>query len=58
MSSDRLSVQVGPLRLKNPVMPASGTFSPDLAEWIDFDQLGALVTKSVTWYPRAGNPGP
>ncbi|ATY85141.1 dihydroorotate dehydrogenase [Kyrpidia spormannii] len=58
MSSDRLSVQVGPLRLKNPVMPASGTFSPDLAEWIDFDQLGALVTKSVTWHPRAGNPGP
>ena len=42
-----LSIDCGGLRLANPVMPASGTFSHELARIIDFDRLGALVTKTV-----------
>ena len=53
-----LSVQIGGLALANPIMPASGTFSPDIARVIDPNRLGALVTKSVTLAFRAGNPTP
>lgn len=53
-----LSVRIGGLRLASPVMPASGTFGPELAEVFDLDLLGALVTKSVTPDPRRGNPTP
>ena len=53
-----LSVQIGGLALANPVMPASGTFSPDIADVIDPNRLGALVTKSATLAFRAGNPTP
>ncbi|MBX6394149.1 MAG: dihydroorotate dehydrogenase [Alicyclobacillaceae bacterium] len=58
MPSEALAVDIAGLRLKNPVMPASGAFSEDLAEILDFRELGALVTKSVTLLPRSGNPGP
>ncbi len=57
MSVD-LSVKIGSLRLENPVMPASGTFAEGLARVIDFDRLGALVTKTITRELRAGNPLP
>jgi dihydroorotate dehydrogenase (NAD+) catalytic subunit len=50
-----LSVRIGRLALANPVMPASGTFGPELAQVFDLDMLGALVTKSVTPQPREGN---
>ncbi|MGQ7819161.1 dihydroorotate dehydrogenase [Metapseudomonas furukawaii] len=53
-----LSVQVGELRLKNPVMPASGTFAEELTHLLDFNQLGALVTKTITSEKRTGNPMP
>ncbi len=53
-----LSVSIGALRLKNPVMPASGTFGAELARLFDLDMLGALVTKSVTPNARTGNPLP
>ncbi|MGK7868984.1 dihydroorotate dehydrogenase [Falsiroseomonas sp. E2-1-a20] len=53
-----LAVRIGRLTLANPVMPASGTFGPELAQVFDLDALGALVTKSVTPQPRAGNPLP
>jgi dihydroorotate dehydrogenase (NAD+) catalytic subunit len=53
-----LAVDIGGLRLANPVMPASGTFGPELAQVFDLDRLGALVTKSVTPDPREGNPLP
>jgi dihydroorotate dehydrogenase (NAD+) catalytic subunit len=57
MSVD-LSVSIGSLRLRNPVMPASGTFAEGLERIIDFDRLGALVTKTITRELRAGNPLP
>jgi len=53
-----MAVDIGGLRLANPVMPASGTFAEGLAEVIDFNRLGAMVTKTITWELRAGNPLP
>ena len=53
-----LSVRVGQLSLRNPVMPASGCFAIEYSEALDFNQLGALVIKSVSPKSRAGNPTP
>ena len=53
-----LAVQVGDVALANPIMPASGTFSPELSAVIDLNRLGALVTKSITREFRAGNATP
>jgi dihydroorotate dehydrogenase (NAD+) catalytic subunit len=53
-----LEVQLGSLRLKNPVMPASGAFGEEMESVIDFNELGALVPKSITKYPRGGNATP
>lgn len=53
-----LSTNLGSLRLKSPIMPASGTFSEELAEVIDIAALGAHVTKTVTPETRGGNPTP
>ena len=53
-----LSVDVGGIKLRNPVMPASGTFAEGLDKVIDFNRLGAFVTKTVTRELRAGNPLP
>jgi dihydroorotate dehydrogenase (NAD+) catalytic subunit len=53
-----LSVRIGTLTLRNPVMPASGTFAEGLDRVIDFNRLGALVTKTITREIRAGNPLP
>lgn len=54
------AVQIAGLRLKNPVMTASGTvgFGEEYAGYVDWSHLGALVIKTVTWEPRAGNPPP
>ncbi len=53
-----LATRIGSLELKNPIMPASGTFSEELAEVFDLDCLGAHVTKTITREKRAGNPVP
>ncbi len=53
-----LSVKIGELLLKNPVIPASGTFSNEFSQVIDLNRLGALVTKTVSRNYRAGNPPP
>lgn len=55
-----LSVQLGPLTLRNPVMVASGTygFGLEVRETVDLSRLGALVTKSITPEPRQGHPQP
>src|ERR1700678_4501819 len=53
-----LSVDVGGLKLRNPVMPASGTFAEGLDKVIDFNRLGTFVTKTLTRELRAGNPLP
>ncbi len=53
-----LSVRIGSLTLANPVMPASGTFAEGLDKVMDFNRLGAFVTKTITRELRAGNPLP
>jgi dihydroorotate dehydrogenase (NAD+) catalytic subunit len=55
-----LAVQLGPLRLKNPVMVASGTFGygQEYADLVPPERLGALVVKGISLKPRPGNPPP
>jgi len=53
-----MTVKIGAVTLKNPVMPASGCFSTDLAQVMDLNRLGALVAKTVSREYRAGNPPP
>ena len=52
------TVKIGKLRLKNPVMAASGTFGPEYNELVDIKALGAVVAKTITLKPRQGNPPP
>ncbi|RNF39736.1 dihydroorotate dehydrogenase [Planococcus salinus] len=54
----KLDVKIGSLHMKNPVMPASGAFGFEMASLFDFNELGALVPKSITKYPRGGNDTP
>lgn len=53
-----LSVELGPLRLKNPVMTASGTFGYGLEflPFLDLAELGGIVVKGLSPKPRRGNP--
>lgn len=50
-----LEVILGKLRLKNPVILASGTFDKSIAQKIDLNKIGGLVTKTITIRPRQGN---
>ncbi len=55
-----LSVNLGFLKLRNPVLVASGTFGYGLefAPFIDLDRLGGIVVKGLYFHPRPGNPPP
>lgn len=53
-----MAVDIGGIRLRNPVMPASGCFAIEYSEALDFNALGALVVKSVSPKSRPGNPTP
>lgn len=53
-----LSVKLGSFEMPNPVMPASGTFSHEMAQVIDINRLGATLTKTVSRDLRDGNPPP
>jgi len=55
-----LNVEIGPLRLKNPVLVASGTFGygDECKELTDVSKIGGLITKSLTLRPRPGNKPP
>ncbi len=53
-----LTVRIGDVALANPVMPGSGTFSEVMDKVIDFNRLGAIVTKTITPDIREGNPQP
>ncbi|HZX46984.1 MAG TPA: dihydroorotate dehydrogenase [Clostridia bacterium] len=60
MSSVDMSVNIAGLKLKNPVMTASGTFGfgEEYGEYYDLKRLGAVVVKGLTLKPRKGNPPP
>lgn len=55
-----LEVNIGGLKLKNPIMTASGTFGygPEYAPFVALDSLGAIVVKGTTLEPRQGNDYP
>ena len=53
-----MSVAIGDLRLKNPVLAASGTFGygEEFAPFLDLNRIGGFVTKGLSLRPREGNP--
>ena len=55
-----LGVSIGNLKLKNPVMTASGTFGngSEFEDFLDISRLGAIILKGTTIEPREGNPYP
>jgi dihydroorotate dehydrogenase (NAD+) catalytic subunit len=55
-----LSLNLGGIRMKNPVMVASGTFGygPEYADLVDLNRLGAVVVKGICLHPTRGNPTP
>ncbi|MFH1577858.1 MAG: dihydroorotate dehydrogenase [Candidatus Omnitrophota bacterium] len=55
-----LSVNIAKLKLKNPVLVASGTFGcgEEFKDLIDLNRIGAIVSKTITLMPRQGNPMP
>ena len=56
----KMSVNLAGVTLKNPVMTASGTFGSgaEYSEFVDLNNLGAVVTKGVANVPWPGNPTP
>lgn len=55
-----LTVDIGNLKLKNPVMTAAGTFGygEEYSEFVDLNLLGAVVVKGISLEPMEGNPSP
>jgi len=55
-----LSVKLPGLNLKNPIIPASGTFGfgEEISEYYDLSILGGIMTKATTLEPRLGNDTP
>ena len=55
-----METKLGPLKLINPVLAASGTFGfgEEYASLVALEKVGALVVKGLTLKPRQGNPPP
>ncbi len=55
-----LSINIAGIKMKNPVMVASGTFGygEEYSDFFNLNELGAIVTKSITLQPRQGNRPP
>ena len=55
-----LNVNIGELKMKNPVMTASGTFGygEEFSDFIDLAQIGGIIVKGTTIHKREGNPYP
>ena len=55
-----LSVEIGNLKLKNPVLTASGTFGygEEFKDFVDLNRLGGFIVKGTTLNHREGNPYP
>ena len=60
MNSVDLSTRLGPIKLKNPVLSASGTcgYGLELQPFLDLGELGAVISKAITIEPRTGNRPP
>lgn len=57
--NDMLAVNIAGIKMKTPVMTASGTFGFGLeySDFVDLNQVGAIVVKGTTLAPKAGNSG-
>jgi len=55
-----LKISLGSLRLKNPVMTASGTFGygEEFGSLVNLHRLGAIIVKGISLLPRRGNSPP
>ncbi|BBO74060.1 dihydroorotate dehydrogenase B (NAD(+)), catalytic subunit [Desulfosarcina widdelii] len=60
MTEPNLTVDLGGLKLKNPVMTASGTFgyAREFEAYLDLNRLGAVIVKGLSLEPSKGNPPP
>lgn len=58
MNNIDLSVSIASLKLRNPILLASGTvgYGNEMSEHIDLNKIGGIVTKSLSLKPRKGNP--
>lgn len=55
-----MNVKIGKIKLKNPVMVASGTFgyAQEFEKLVNLKDIGAIITKTITLNPKVGNPMP
>jgi len=55
-----MSVELAGIKMRNPVMTASGTFGygAEFAEYMDLESIGAMITKGLSLRPKAGNATP
>lgn len=60
MINCKLAVKIGKLMLKNPILTASGTFgyADEFKDLVSLNEIGAIITKTITLNPRQGNPPP
>jgi len=60
LKKPQMEVEIAGIKLKNPVMTASGTFGygEEFSPFIDLDKLGAMVLKGIFLKPKMGNPPP
>jgi dihydroorotate dehydrogenase (NAD+) catalytic subunit len=60
MTKPDLSVEIAGIKLRNPVMTASGTFGygSEFADYLDLESIGAIITKGLSLRPKAGNRTP
>ena len=59
MNLERIATDFAGIKMKTPVMGASGTFGFGLEykDFLDLKQVGAIISKGITPLPRAGNEG-
>jgi dihydroorotate dehydrogenase (NAD+) catalytic subunit len=60
MQRPDMTVEVAGIKMRNPVMTASGTFGygAEFADYLDLESIGAMITKGLSLKPKAGNPTP
>lgn len=60
MTKPDMSVEIAGIKMRNPVMTASGTFGygEEFSEYMDLESIGAMITKGLSLKPKAGNNTP
>ena len=60
MQRPDMSVDLAGIKMRNPVMTASGTFGygAEFADYMNLESIGAMITKGLSLKPKAGNPTP